>query len=306
MVTAKPCSRREVRQAAPTDEEPEVQQHAYSKWRENCAWTPHDLWRTGATLMQSLGVSLEIIDRCQNHVLPGCKVRRHYLHHLMRHQVAQHLLHGCCIDRTVQAQGRSAHSDFDAPRLWHRQVHLSRRCVHRAFCQCVSRTRNTYGQKFRLGKSCDADAAGKMRTPPLVQHVCIDAIVQREAGYRNVCLAGGDRQPFLEINAVIVPSLAAGHPLFGSSSSNIAWPVEQVVARDTVSSLARHIYPGIVTERLDEHRGERKASSASSCSVFSAIPVQSCSRTAWPLELNTNGTPRVRRSSTPVACLRQN
>lgn len=48
---------------------------------ENGAWTPHDLRRTGATLMQSLGVSLEIIDRCQNHVLPGSKVRRHYLHH---------------------------------------------------------------------------------------------------------------------------------------------------------------------------------------------------------------------------------
>ena len=45
------------------------------------AWTPHDLRRTGATLMQSLGVSLEIIDKCQNHVLPGSKVRRHYLHH---------------------------------------------------------------------------------------------------------------------------------------------------------------------------------------------------------------------------------
>ena len=47
----------------------------------NGAWTPHDLRRTGATLMQSLGVSLEIIDRCQNHVLPGSKVRRHYLLH---------------------------------------------------------------------------------------------------------------------------------------------------------------------------------------------------------------------------------
>jgi len=45
------------------------------------AWTPHDLRRTGASMMQSLGVSLEIIDRCQNHVLPGSKVRRHYLHH---------------------------------------------------------------------------------------------------------------------------------------------------------------------------------------------------------------------------------
>jgi integrase len=48
---------------------------------ENDEWTPHDLRRTGATMMQSLGVSLEIIDRCQNHVLPGSKVRRHYLHH---------------------------------------------------------------------------------------------------------------------------------------------------------------------------------------------------------------------------------
>jgi integrase len=45
------------------------------------AWTPHDLRRTGATMMQSLGLSLDIIDRCQNHVLFGSKVRRHYLHH---------------------------------------------------------------------------------------------------------------------------------------------------------------------------------------------------------------------------------
>jgi integrase len=48
---------------------------------DNGDWTPHDLRRTVATLMQSLGVSLEIIDRCQNHVLPGSKTRRHYLHH---------------------------------------------------------------------------------------------------------------------------------------------------------------------------------------------------------------------------------
>lgn len=45
------------------------------------AWTPHDLRRTGATMMQKLGVSLDIIDRCQNHVLAGSKVRRHYMHH---------------------------------------------------------------------------------------------------------------------------------------------------------------------------------------------------------------------------------
>jgi integrase len=48
---------------------------------KNGAWTPHDLRRTGATMMQSLGLGLDVIDRCQNHVLVGSKVRRHYLHH---------------------------------------------------------------------------------------------------------------------------------------------------------------------------------------------------------------------------------
>lgn len=44
-------------------------------------WTPHDLRRTGATMMQELGITLDVIDRCQNHVLAGARVRRHYLHH---------------------------------------------------------------------------------------------------------------------------------------------------------------------------------------------------------------------------------
>lgn len=44
-------------------------------------WTPHDLRRTGATMMQALRVDLMTIDRCQNHVLPGSKTRRHYLHY---------------------------------------------------------------------------------------------------------------------------------------------------------------------------------------------------------------------------------
>lgn len=47
----------------------------------NGAWTPHDLRRTAATMMQALGVSPDVIDRCQNHVLAGSKVRRHYLKH---------------------------------------------------------------------------------------------------------------------------------------------------------------------------------------------------------------------------------
>lgn len=45
----------------------------------NREWTPHDLRRTGATMMQELGIDMNIIDRCQNHVLAGSKVRRHYL-----------------------------------------------------------------------------------------------------------------------------------------------------------------------------------------------------------------------------------
>ncbi|MFL6631365.1 MAG: tyrosine-type recombinase/integrase [Massilia sp.] len=45
------------------------------------SWSPHDLRRTGATMMQALGVPLDTIDRCQNHVIFGSKVRRHYLRH---------------------------------------------------------------------------------------------------------------------------------------------------------------------------------------------------------------------------------
>lgn len=41
-------------------------------------WTPHDLRRTGATLMQKLKISREVINLCQNHVI-GTKVDRVYL-----------------------------------------------------------------------------------------------------------------------------------------------------------------------------------------------------------------------------------
>lgn len=46
----------------------------------NGEWTPHDMRRTGATMMQSLGILESIIDRCQNHVIKGPKTRRHYFH----------------------------------------------------------------------------------------------------------------------------------------------------------------------------------------------------------------------------------
>jgi len=46
---------------------------------DNGEWTPHDLRRTSATTMQRLRIPNDVIDRCQNHVLGGPTVRRHYL-----------------------------------------------------------------------------------------------------------------------------------------------------------------------------------------------------------------------------------
>ena len=43
-------------------------------------WTPHDLRRTGATMMQELKISRDVINLCQNHVV-GSKVDRSYLHY---------------------------------------------------------------------------------------------------------------------------------------------------------------------------------------------------------------------------------
>jgi integrase len=41
-------------------------------------WTPHDLRRTGSTLMQKLKINRDIINLCQNHVI-GSRVDRVYL-----------------------------------------------------------------------------------------------------------------------------------------------------------------------------------------------------------------------------------
>ena len=48
---------------------------------ENGKWTPHDLRRTGATIMQSLGVLDAVVNMCQNHVVQVEKVPRTYLRH---------------------------------------------------------------------------------------------------------------------------------------------------------------------------------------------------------------------------------
>lgn len=75
-------------------------------------WTPHDLRRTGATTMQMLGVHLEIIDRCQNHVLSGSKVRRHCLHHDYEHEKTHGWrLLGDYLDSVLQTGGTTSNSN---------------------------------------------------------------------------------------------------------------------------------------------------------------------------------------------------
>jgi integrase len=82
-------------------------------------WTPHDLRRTGATMMQALGVSPDVIDRCQNHVLAGSRVRRHYLTHeyAAEKKDAWHRLGatldeilGAAIDTSMQCDGVAVRS----------------------------------------------------------------------------------------------------------------------------------------------------------------------------------------------------
>ena len=43
-------------------------------------WTPHDLRRTGSTMLQSMKEDLNMIDRCQNHKVDEPKTRKHYMH----------------------------------------------------------------------------------------------------------------------------------------------------------------------------------------------------------------------------------
>jgi integrase len=46
------------------------------------AWTPHDLRRTGASMMQALRINKDVINKCQNHILEGSsKTDRHYFLH---------------------------------------------------------------------------------------------------------------------------------------------------------------------------------------------------------------------------------
>jgi len=41
-------------------------------------WRPHDMRRSGATMMQELGINPAVIDKCQNHAVSGIKVTKIY------------------------------------------------------------------------------------------------------------------------------------------------------------------------------------------------------------------------------------
>lgn len=47
-------------------------------------WTPHDLRRTGSTMLQAMGEDTNMIDRCQNHKIDEPKTRAHYMHYKYR------------------------------------------------------------------------------------------------------------------------------------------------------------------------------------------------------------------------------
>lgn len=44
-------------------------------------WTPHDLRRTGSTMLQAMKQDLDMIDRCQNHKIDEPQTRAHYMHY---------------------------------------------------------------------------------------------------------------------------------------------------------------------------------------------------------------------------------
>lgn len=66
-------------------------------------WTPHDLRRTGSTLMQSLGVPEHIRERCLNHVVGG-KIGRIYGRYEFAAEKRQAWTQlGSCLQSTLQA-----------------------------------------------------------------------------------------------------------------------------------------------------------------------------------------------------------
>ncbi|MCB1850766.1 MAG: tyrosine-type recombinase/integrase [Gammaproteobacteria bacterium] len=73
------------------------------------SWTPHDLRRTGATMMGELGIMGEVIERCLNHV-EGNKLKRIYQRHELKgeQREAWRLLG----DRLALLQSADAHENI--------------------------------------------------------------------------------------------------------------------------------------------------------------------------------------------------
>lgn len=53
--------------------------HDNSSTVDHREWPLHDSRYIGATMMQELSIDINILDRCQNHVLAGSKVRKLHL-----------------------------------------------------------------------------------------------------------------------------------------------------------------------------------------------------------------------------------
>src|SRR5690606_36412112 len=77
---------------------------------QNGNWTPHDMRRTGATLMQRLGIDPMLIDRCQNHIVDDGKnkVRRHYqLYSYQKEKAQAWAALGAELERILQIRDES-------------------------------------------------------------------------------------------------------------------------------------------------------------------------------------------------------
>ncbi|MBI9206426.1 site-specific integrase [Pseudomonas aeruginosa] len=81
-------------------------------------WTPHDLRRTGATIMTALGVLPEVAERCLNHTEEN-KIKRTYQRHSYNKEMADawrklgdHLIHLLSIEKKTTPKTTSKRSGF--------------------------------------------------------------------------------------------------------------------------------------------------------------------------------------------------
>jgi integrase len=72
--------------------------------------TPHDLRRTSATIIQSLGLSLDVLDKVMNHKDPGKRIRRVY-NQYQYEQENRHMMEALAGRILALAEGRTAPSN---------------------------------------------------------------------------------------------------------------------------------------------------------------------------------------------------